>query len=339
MTYAWSWSVDPSKARSSTAAPCPCSPRILFDPRSQSHLATLVRKELIRSTSPTFPDDEGFRFRHLLIRDAAYEALPKATRAELHERFAEWLSGHDLVESDEIVGYHLEQAHRYRAELDGSDAALDGLARRASACLAAAGRGALERGDFNAGRSLFGRATSLLAGGRRGETRARAGLRGRPARVELRRSLDVLLQAREAVDPGTRAHAAVSLATMRLYTGHASSLEDSEAWRDEARAVFEEAGDEYGLARYWWSVAMDRWNRMRVQETAEAAERALAHLEHAGERGARLRRMIRSRLGTSYHAGPMPVDEALERIQALRAHEHGLLAAAWSSVDTDACMP
>ena len=131
-------------------------------PAVESHLATLVRKELIRSTASTFPDDEGFRFRHLLIRDAAYEALPKATRAELHERFAEWLSGHDLVESDEIVGYHFEQAHRYRAELDGSDAALAGLAARASGCLAAAGRGALERGDFKAGRSLFGRATSLL---------------------------------------------------------------------------------------------------------------------------------------------------------------------------------
>ena len=87
-------------------------------PAVGSHLATLVRKELIRSTAPTFPDDEGFRFRHLLIRDAAYEALSKASRAELHERFAEWLSAHDLVESDEIVGYHLEQAHRYRVELE-----------------------------------------------------------------------------------------------------------------------------------------------------------------------------------------------------------------------------
>ena len=29
----------------------------------------------------------------------------------------------------------------------------------------------------------------------------------------------------------------------------------------------------------------------------------------------------------------MPVDEALERIRALRHSEHGLLAAAWSSVD------
>ena len=35
--------------------------------------------------------DDAFRFRHLLIRDAAYDGLPKATRAELHERFARWL--------------------------------------------------------------------------------------------------------------------------------------------------------------------------------------------------------------------------------------------------------
>ena len=111
----------------------------------ESHLTTLVRKELIRSTSSTFPEDEGYRFRHLLIRDAAYESLPKATRAELHEQFADWLSTHDLVEGDEIVGYHLEQAHRYRSELDGTDPALPELARRASDHLVSAGRAALDR--------------------------------------------------------------------------------------------------------------------------------------------------------------------------------------------------
>jgi class 3 adenylate cyclase/tetratricopeptide (TPR) repeat protein len=302
-------------------------------PAVESHLATLVRKELIRSTSPTFPDDEGFRFRHLLIRDAAYESLPKATRAELHERFADWLSGHDLVERDEIVGYHLEQAHRYRAELDGSDAVLDGLARRASACLAAAGRGALERGDFNAGRSLFGRATTLLPK----HDEARLALAPDYADALLESNYDeawnVLSQAREAVEPGTRAHAAVSMATMRLGTRHASSSEDSEAWRDEARTVFEESADEYGLARYWWSVAMESWNSLRVQETADACELALAHLERAGERGARQKGRVRARLGSCYYVGPMPVDEALERIRALRTGEHGLLATAWSSVD------
>ena len=93
--------------------------------------------------------DEGFRFRHLLIRDAAYESLPKATRAELHEQFADWLSTHELVEGDEIVGYHLEQAHRYRAELDPGDEALRSLAARPQR-LAAAGSGALDRADFNA---------------------------------------------------------------------------------------------------------------------------------------------------------------------------------------------
>ena len=110
----------------------------------EAHLATLVRKELIRSTSPTFPEDEGFRFRHLLIRDAAYESLPKATRAELHERFADWLSAHDLVEGDEIVGYHLEQAHRYRAELDrrrSGAAEARGARVRSSGCGRSGGHG------------------------------------------------------------------------------------------------------------------------------------------------------------------------------------------------------
>ena len=127
-----------------------------------SHLATLVRKELIRSTSSTFPEDEGFRFRHLLIRDAAYESLPKATRAELHERFADWLSVHDLVERDEIVGYHLEQAHRYRAELDPADPALPALAEGVAARLGAAGRAALERGDIPAALTLLRRAAAVL---------------------------------------------------------------------------------------------------------------------------------------------------------------------------------
>ena len=54
-------------------------------------LAALVRRDLIRSANPLFAGEDGFRFRHLLIRDAAYDALPKATRAVLHERFAAWL--------------------------------------------------------------------------------------------------------------------------------------------------------------------------------------------------------------------------------------------------------
>ena len=42
-----------------------------------ARLAGLVRRELIRSEHTQIPGDDGFRFRHLLIRDAAYDACRK----------------------------------------------------------------------------------------------------------------------------------------------------------------------------------------------------------------------------------------------------------------------
>ena len=77
-----------------------------------TRLAALVRRQLVRPDRAQLAGDDGYRFRHLLIRDAAYDALPKAVRADLHARFADWLDEHgdSLVERDEIVGYHLEQA-------------------------------------------------------------------------------------------------------------------------------------------------------------------------------------------------------------------------------------
>ena len=125
-------------------------------------LAALVRKELIRPDRPQLAGEDGFRFRHILIRDAAYDSLPKATRAELHVRFAAWLEEHgrDLVELDEILGYHLEQGSRYRAELGlPSDAALTSTARRR---LAAGGQRAALRQDYGAAASLLERAAALM---------------------------------------------------------------------------------------------------------------------------------------------------------------------------------
>ncbi len=84
------------------------------EPDVPTKLMALVRKELVRPDRTQLAGDDAFRFRHLLIRDAAYDGLPKAARAELHERFAAWLEVHgaDLIELDEILGYHLEQAAR-----------------------------------------------------------------------------------------------------------------------------------------------------------------------------------------------------------------------------------
>ena len=56
-----------------------------------AHLLALVRKEFVRPDRSAFAGDDGFRFRHVLIRDVAYASIPKELRAELHERFADWL--------------------------------------------------------------------------------------------------------------------------------------------------------------------------------------------------------------------------------------------------------
>ena len=173
-------------------------------------LASLVRKDLVRPDPEQLAGDEAYRFRHVLIRDAAYDALPKSGRAELHERLADWLetASDGLLEGDEVRGYHLEQAYRYRQELAPGVAGDEPVAARAADLLEAAGRRALARLDVGAARNLFERALSLrpeadpavtlrldLAEGHcsspatrrrrpgicgRGRTGPRDGLRGRP---------------------------------------------------------------------------------------------------------------------------------------------------------------
>src|SRR5262249_21072523 len=134
--------------------------RVPEEPQVTARLASLVRRELVRPDKPQIPGEDGFRFRHVLIRDAAYDALSKADRAELHERFSAWLGEHGtgLVELDEILGHHLERAALYRAEL-GRPA--PGLAGRAAGSLAVAGRRALWRGDSKAAEGLLSRSLEL----------------------------------------------------------------------------------------------------------------------------------------------------------------------------------
>ena len=104
------------------------------EPEVLPRLAALVRRELVRPERPQLPGEDAFRFCHLLIRDAAYDSLPKATRADLHEQFADWLEqrGSELVDLDQLLGYHLSQAHRYRGELGRDDDETRALGERAA---------------------------------------------------------------------------------------------------------------------------------------------------------------------------------------------------------------
>ena len=161
----------PSRARSSTAAP---SQALTPDePRLTAHLTALVRKEFIRPDRPALEGEDGFRFRHLLLRDATYDAIPKATRPRLHERYADWLEQR-AERLDAFVGYHLEQAYRYRVELRDTGPDTDALARRASEHLESAATAALGRSDFRPPQPACSSARRRLAARPRAAARAAA---------------------------------------------------------------------------------------------------------------------------------------------------------------------
>ena len=216
-----------------------------------NNLQALVRKELIRPDRTDLPGEDAFRFRHLLIRDAAYEAMPKELRAELHERFADWLDQIGLAEQDEIVGYHLEQAYRYRVELAPVDSAAEALALRAGERLGSAAGRATRRADVSAAIGLSERALTLLP--QTHELRPRLLAELGHSLVE-RGNLD---EAQAAYDDGLVAanlagdRAAGALIEARkaaLQTMRGGLMDDAVATLRPRAAELEELGDEEALA-------------------------------------------------------------------------------------------
>src|SRR6266508_743700 len=93
----------------------------LSGPSIAGALEALAAAELIHPSQSSFAGDVSYRFHHILIRDAAYRGIAKKVRAELHERFANWLLqavGERVAEHEEVRGYQLEQSYRLRAELE-----------------------------------------------------------------------------------------------------------------------------------------------------------------------------------------------------------------------------
>ena len=108
-----------SKARSFTAARSPISSPDGVRAGLDEQLAALVRKELIRPERSLMPGEDAYRFRHLLIREAAYERCRRGSeRSSTRLRgVARAHGGRIAFELDEIVGYHLERALVLRQEL------------------------------------------------------------------------------------------------------------------------------------------------------------------------------------------------------------------------------
>jgi len=273
-------------------------------------LAALVRRDLVRPDQPMLPSEDAYRFRHLLIRDAAYEALPKATRAELHRRFAEWLEEHgrSLVELDEILGYHLEQAVLYLAELGRPDAS---LAEAASRRLAAAGERARWRADADAAHSLLGRAVKLVE-----QPDVHLEIAFAMSHVAARDAEQLLEEAAQTADSradaGGAALARGLAAQMRLWTGEAS-IEEAEELGLAALPLLEKKQDYAGLAQMWFALAYATYNYAhRSEQMVHATEMARRYETLAGRphhRSDGLR-------GMALLFGPRPVVEVQRELEA-----------------------
>jgi len=293
------------------------------EPQLPARLVSLVRKELVRPEPTQLPDDEAYRFRHLLIRDAAYDALPKAVRADLHERLAAWLEERSVHtgEVDELVGHHLEQAARYKQELGHPDAA---LAARAGERVAAAGRRALWRGDNFAAFGLLGRAVDLLRTSRLDVALELDLAAVQPTPQEARAAAEATAErANAAGDRAGEAAARVVAAFQSLLAGEAG-LDELESAARDALPLLEGAEDHAGLVHVWSALGFGVANiRCRYAEWEEAAEQALRHARLAGQRPTHL-----FSLDLTLVVGPTPADAALEKLDAVlpeAPHPYALL--------------
>ena len=261
-------------------------------PRVPGDLMALVRKELIRPERSTLPGEDAFRFRHMLIRDAAYEAIPKAQRAELHERLADWLErvgGDAVVEQEEIVAYHLEQAYAYRTQLAPLDDRSRAIGSRAGTRLAAAGRRAAGRGDHVAAVNLLRRAAAVSEVG--GSERARVLYDLGSALVWVGEAQSAFATFDEAAGVGPRAgdRSLERLARLRrsvtvmLTSPHDMPTEVLRAELEEAARVFEDVGDEAALATVWTELAQIEWMPCRYDWAQIAARRAMDHARRSGD--------------------------------------------------------
>jgi class 3 adenylate cyclase/tetratricopeptide (TPR) repeat protein len=278
----------------------------LADGEVTGPLLSLVRKELLR------PAGDGFVFQHALVRDAAYDAIPKAQRAELHERHARWLATNGGA--DVLVGFHLEQAFRSQAELGPAEAA---LAREAGELLAAAADRARFRNDMPAAVTLFRRALGLLPEDLPQRARLLGALGSALIKTgDLEESSVVLDEAIETArvtgDRRSELRAVVERQQIRSFTEPAGVVAEIPRLTTNVIPALEEIGDEFGLAKAWRLVSDISVFACDWQGRAEALEQAIAHARRTTEAKPDLSIYV-GLLADALHYGPTPAREALVR--------------------------
>lgn len=280
-------------------------------------LSTLTSKQFIRPEASSFAEEEGYAFRHVLIRDAAYEAMLKKTRAELHERFASWLekvAGERIAEYGEILGYHLEQAFRYREALGPVGESEVQLAKLAAGRLSSAGRRAFARDDMSAAINLFERAQALVPPADThslsfsGELATALLETGDFVRAD--ELLDETIKSASAVGDQRAAARAVIEQLLSSFQYRATvSGDETRQQAQQPMATLQAVGDELGLSRGWRLIAVTNLFSGRMGKAADAWEKVIAHARAAGNNREEMEAL--SYLALSHVVASTPVGDAV----------------------------
>jgi DNA-binding SARP family transcriptional activator/tetratricopeptide (TPR) repeat protein len=275
-------------------------------------LRMLFEKRFIRSGAI----EDYLSFQHVLVRSVAYSGIPKAVRADLHERVADLLARRDTP--DEVVGYHLEQSYRYGSELAPADGHAIELGRKAAARLASAAERAVVGEDMRAAAALFARAADLLP-------------RHEPPRPQLLAALGEALgwvaeaaQASAVLEEAIEGARAVGDARLewsaRLEQSFARRQTDAQAWADRTRREVEQAIEECERLEHDEGL-MKAWRLLGILERDcghhAAGEQALKHaLAYASRHeDARMERLILGVLAQIAVSGPTPTVDAIRLVE------------------------
>jgi class 3 adenylate cyclase/tetratricopeptide (TPR) repeat protein len=289
-------------------------------------LGRLRVKEIVLPHEPSsFSDELEFSFRHLLIRDGAYDSLPKALRAEKHTGVARWAeerAGDRADEIAELIATHHLEGLRYLDELAESTDARDLALRDACRWARTAGdrAGALWQ---LAEASRWYREALRLAEPAGVAVADRAALARSYAQVawgpepneEVERACRAALRLSE--EAGDQAGAGWALARMALALFQMGRDEETEAAAREAVARLEPLGESADLSEALHVLGWYCWRRGRLDEAEPLLRRSMAVADRVVAPVAYAQAMQSLAL-TLVHAGRMDegvplIEESFER--------------------------
>ncbi len=241
----------------------------------EERLHALERRELVRrERRSSVAGESEYAFRHVLVRDVAYGAIPRAARAERHRAAAEWIEslGRPEDHADLLAHHYLSALELARAA--GTDAGI--LKEAAAAALVSAGDRASSLNAFASAARFYDEALALgVDEQERPRILFRLGaalhLAGDERRIEiLEQARDVLVA---AGDPETAAEASLLLAEAWWFRGQ---RDHARQYLAGAQELVSERGASPAAARVFAQVARHSMLAGEDEEAIRAARRALA---------------------------------------------------------------